>query len=101
MACWMAAVRSNNRGRPRPRFKDFVCVGSDMEILLNRLSALPKKILLDSLRSTGRFAFGVWRLAFGVWRLAFGVRALALARAHAGARARAPPRPPALTCLLA
>ena len=48
----MAAVRSNDLGRPRPRFKDFVCVGSDMEILLNRLSVLPKKIMLDSLQST-------------------------------------------------
>jgi len=48
----MAAVRSNDLGRPRPRFKDFVCVGSDMEILLNGLSVLPKKIMPDVLRST-------------------------------------------------
>jgi hypothetical protein len=35
-----------------------------MEILLNRLSVLPKKIVQDSLWSTRRFAFGVRRSAF-------------------------------------
>jgi hypothetical protein len=40
----MAAVRSNNLGRPRPRLKDFVSIDSDLETSIKCLSVLPKNI---------------------------------------------------------